>query len=145
MTNLDRIIRSLLLYSKYTRRIFTADDFKLQKELEGYADVIAKQFDYFNELSIPYKQRFLRRVHSFKEHKNFHYIGLEPLPEIPILISAAAVQITFGLRKYKMSFFDNIYIIADEYLYGLGQQAWIGMLTGREFSFRGIIFFTDTQ
>jgi MtfA peptidase len=126
MTNLDRIIRSLFSYSKHTRRIFADDEIKLQKELEGYADLIAKQFDYFNELSIPQKQRFLRRVHSFREHKNFHYIGLEPLPEIPVLISAAAIQITFGLRKYKMSFFDNIYIMADEYLYGLGQQSWIG-------------------
>ena len=107
MTNLDRILRSLLSYSKNTLRIFAGDDIKLQKEPERYAEVIAKQFDYFNELSIPQKQRFLRRVHCFKEHKNFQYIGLEPLPEIPVLISAAAVQIHIRIAE-KMSFFDQI-------------------------------------
>ena len=99
MTNLNRILRSLLSYSKNTLRIFAGDDIKLQKEPERYAEVIAKQFDYFNELSIPQKQRFLRRVHCFKEHKNFQYIGLEPLPEIPVLISPRLFRFTFGLRK----------------------------------------------
>ena len=107
MTNLDRTLRSLLSYSKNTLRIFAGDDIKLQKEPERYAEVIAKQFDYFNELSIPQKQRFLLRVHCFKEHKNFQYIGLEPLPEIPVLISAAAVQIHIRIAE-KMSFFDQI-------------------------------------
>jgi Mlc titration factor MtfA (ptsG expression regulator) len=35
--------------------------------------------------------------------------------EIPILISAAAVQITFGLEKYELPFFKNIYVTPDAY------------------------------
>jgi len=35
--------------------------------------------------------------------------------EIPILISAAAVQITFGFEKYELPFFKNIYITPDAY------------------------------
>ena len=35
--------------------------------------------------------------------------------EIPILISAAAVQITFGLGKYELPFFKNIYVTPDAY------------------------------
>ena len=104
----------------------SGEEIILQKELEAHAELIGKHFEYFKELSTSHQQRFLRRVHSFKYRKKFHYIGLQPAPEIPVLISAAAVQITFGLRKYKMSFFDNIYIMADEYVYGLSQQPWIG-------------------
>ena len=126
MARLDKIIRSLFPNSKFPRPAFSGDEIILQKELENYAQIIGKHFDYFNELSTPQKQRFLRRVHSFKSRKSFHYIGLQPLPEIPVLVSAAAVQITFGLRKYKMSFFENIYIMSDEYIYGLSQQPWIG-------------------
>ena len=126
MNRLDQIIQSLFRNSRLPQFLFLEDEIILQKELEGHAELIGKRFEYFNELSTTQKQRFLRRVHSFKHRKKFHYIGLQPSPEIPVLISAAAVQITFGLRKYKMSFFKNIYIMADEYTYGVSQQPWIG-------------------
>ena len=35
--------------------------------------------------------------------------------EIPILISAAPLQITFGLGKYELPFFKNIYVTPDAY------------------------------
>jgi Mlc titration factor MtfA (ptsG expression regulator) len=106
--------------------IFSQDEIVLQKELEWYSGLISQHFEYFNELSDQHKQRFLLRVHSFRQKKEFHYIGLEASPQIPVLISAAAVQITFGLRKYRMSFFRRIYIMADQYTYGLGLEPWIG-------------------
>ena len=40
---------------------------------------------------------------------------MEEKKEIPILISAAAVQITFGLEKYELPFFKNIYVTPDAY------------------------------
>jgi hypothetical protein len=35
---------------------------------------------------------------------------MEEEKEIPVLISAAAVQITLGLEKYELPFFKNIYV-----------------------------------
>ena len=61
------------------------------------------------------KLRFLKRVHHFKNSKTFHFTGMEPKQEIPVLVSAAAIQLTFGLRSYLLSFFKNIYILPDEY------------------------------
>ena len=42
-------------------------------------------------------------------------MGMDEKKEIPILISAAAVQITFGLEKYELPFFKNIYVMPDAY------------------------------
>ena len=51
--------------------------------------------------------------------------------EIEILISACAVQITFGLRRYKMPFFKEIQVLADQYQLGINQQEWIGHVNRR--------------
>lgn len=107
-------------------RLFRVDSTAWKATAAEHQNMIARQFQYFNELTPPEKERFLKRVYYFKQRKNFHYIGLEPSPEIPVLISAAAVQITFGLRKYRMPFFTDIYIMADAYIYGSSQDAWVG-------------------
>ena len=61
------------------------------------------------------KRRFITRVYHFKSAKNFTCHGLEANQEIPVLISAAAVQLTFGLRKYKLTYFENIVVTSDAY------------------------------
>ncbi|MBC7829306.1 MAG: zinc-dependent peptidase [Chitinophagaceae bacterium] len=126
MLRLDLIIRSLFRKYKIARSVFSDNEILVRKELEWYSGLISQHFEYFNELSTPHKQRFLRRVHSFKRGKEFHYVELEISPQIPVLVSTAAVQITVGLRKYKMSFFNDIYIMADAYTYGFSQHPWIG-------------------
>jgi Mlc titration factor MtfA (ptsG expression regulator) len=40
---------------------------------------------------------------------------MQAKPEMPVLISASAVQLTFGLRGYLLPFFKNIYLTADAY------------------------------
>jgi len=80
-----------------------------------YSTVISQHIPYFNELPETIKRRFLERTVHFKSIKQFTYIGMEEKKEIPILISAAAVQITLGLDKYELPFFKNIYVTADAY------------------------------
>jgi len=80
-----------------------------------YGAIISLYISYFNELSDAGKKRFLERTMHFRSIKHFSYIGMEEKKEIPILISAAAVQITFGLEKYELPFFRNIYITPDAY------------------------------
>ena len=80
-----------------------------------YSFVISQYISYFNELTDAGKKRFLERTIHFRSIKHFIYIGMEEKKEIPILISAAAVQLTFGLEKYELPFFENIYITPDAY------------------------------
>jgi Mlc titration factor MtfA (ptsG expression regulator) len=80
-----------------------------------YGPIISQYISYFNDLSDAGKKRFLERTIHFRSIKHFSYIGMEEKKEIPILISAAAVQITFGLEKYELPFFKNIYVTPDAY------------------------------
>jgi len=91
-----------------------------------YAYIISSRIQYFNELSIEQKQRFVNRVHNYIQQKQFHYIGLEPKEEIPVLTAASAVQVTFGLKSYMMQHFKNIYILADAYRMDNDEELYIG-------------------
>ncbi|MEJ0105339.1 MAG: hypothetical protein WDO19_23500 [Bacteroidota bacterium] len=45
---------------------------------------------------------------------------------MPVLISAAAVQLTYGLRNYLLPFFKDIYITADAYSTKAANDLYIG-------------------
>ena len=104
--------------------VFTKEE--LNAELSHYDQILSNSIAYYNELNKPEKERFLQRVYQFMKSKKFHYTGLERDKNIEVLISACAVQITFGLRKFKMPFFKNIYVLADQYTMGLNSQNWVG-------------------
>jgi Mlc titration factor MtfA (ptsG expression regulator) len=91
-----------------------------------YSYIISSRIQYFNELPFELKQKFVNRVHSYLQQKQFHYIGLEPKEEIPVLTSASAVQVTFGLKSYMMQHFRNIYILADAYRMDNDEELYIG-------------------
>lgn len=95
-------------------------DLSVKKE---YSDRISQQLPYFNELMEAEKQLFLKRTYTFCTSKKFHYVGMTEKPEIPILVSAAAVQITFGLKKYLLPYFRDIFILPEAYhLKGAGEK-----------------------
>lgn len=107
-------------------KTFSISEEEVKEELEEYRRYIVPHFAYFNELTDLGKERFLQRVFWFKRKKQFHFQRMAPEPHIPVLISACAVQITFGLRKYRMPYFKNIFILPDHYRYGLNTQNWQG-------------------
>lgn len=92
----------------------------------NYSFVIGSLFTYFNELPEKEKRKFISRVHHFKENKKFHYIGLENNEDTAILVSASAVQVTFGLKNYLLSHFNDIYILADAYRMDEDEELYIG-------------------
>jgi hypothetical protein len=51
---------------------------------------------------------------------------VEETAEMPILVSAAAVQLTFGLEKFKLNYFDDIFILRDDYHYGFYSRPFMG-------------------
>lgn len=97
-----------------------------EEVFNNYSFIISGHFKYFNELSQENKERFVRRVFHFKNARKFHYIGLEEREEIPILVSASAVQVTFGLTNYMLEHFSNIYILADAYRMDNDRELYVG-------------------
>ncbi len=91
-----------------------------------YAALITTYIPYFHWLLDEEKKRFIRRTWQFRQCKTFHFVGMEAKEEIPVLISAAAVQLTFGLSRYKLEFFKDIFIMPDAYQFENDKQLYIG-------------------
>lgn len=91
-----------------------------------YSSIISQYISYFNELPDTGKKKFLERTIHFQNIKRFTYIGMEEKKEIPVLISAAAVQLTFGLEKYELPFFKDIYVTPDAYQLTGEKEIFVG-------------------
>lgn len=92
----------------------------------NYSYIIGSVFTYFNDLPIPAKWKFVKRTHQFRTQKKFHFIGLESNEDTAILVSSSAVQVTFGLKNYQLSYFKDIYILADAYHMDNDSELYIG-------------------
>lgn len=93
---------------------------------DNYAAVIGRVIPYFTKLNEANRQKFLNRVYNFRRAKRFHFHGMEPREEIAVLVSAAAVQLTFGLNHYLLAYFTDIYILSDAYQHKDSKELFIG-------------------
>jgi len=99
---------------------------KRQSVLDLYASILYKHFPQFKRLSAADQQLFAERVYRFRKSKTIHFLEMEESEDIAVLVSAAAIQLTFGLPKFHFGFFTDIYIISGAYTYGLSQAPWAG-------------------
>jgi Mlc titration factor MtfA (ptsG expression regulator) len=99
---------------------------KRQQMTRRLGAVLEEKFTYYQELTPPAQEEFLERVYQFHKSKNFHYVGLERNLEVEVLISSAAIQLTFGLPEYCFHFFGDVYVMKDAYTYGLSGEALAG-------------------
>lgn len=108
----------------------------------NYSFVIGSVFSYFNDLPQEYRRRFVRRVYEFRHSKRFHFIGLENNEDTAILVSASAIQVTFGLKNYMMAYFKDIYVLADAYHMDNEDELYIGHVApdGIYLSFKHFLF-----
>jgi len=113
-------------FSNNPQSATTVTDVTNREGEANYSSVISLYIPYFNRLPAELKKKFLERTYYFKNHKNFHYVGMNEQAEIPILISAAAAQLTLGLEKYELSFFKDIYVAPGAYKTGDATEAYIG-------------------
>ncbi|GGB04872.1 zinc-dependent peptidase [Puia dinghuensis] len=93
---------------------------------KDYDSLLARYNPYYRSLSRTGRERFLKRVLRFMEAKKFEYIDMEPEERMPLLISAAAVQLTFGLQHYRLDYFRTIHILKDKYRFGLYNMPFEG-------------------
>lgn len=84
-----------------------------------YNNILHHFMPYYRNLSTANKERFMRRTLTFKEDKRFRFVELEEEEHMSLLISATAVQLTFGLDNYLMDHFRVIYVMRSTYRYGL--------------------------
>jgi len=91
-----------------------------------YHSIISNHFRFYNRLGLEDQRKFLFRTYLFKKAKKFHYIEVKENAEMPLLVSAVAVQLTFGLDKYMLNYFRDIFILKDDYHYGFYSRPFQG-------------------
>jgi len=77
--------------------------------------ILNKYFPYYRELNSDLQKKNFKRVKQFIKTKTFIIRHNEGFKEMPVLVSAAAIQITFGLERYQLPFFTYIQIYPEEY------------------------------
>ncbi len=78
--------------------------------------LLANRFKFYSQLDPELKSSFEKRVAFFLNNKKF--IPREDIvitDEMKILLAGGAVQLTFGFHKYKMSYFNKIYLLPQSY------------------------------
>lgn len=76
-----------------------------------------KHFAFYSKLDRAEKTVFLKRINYFMHVKKFEgRQGFIITPEVKMLVSCSAIQITFGLKNYILHRFPTIFIYPDIYL-----------------------------
>jgi len=78
--------------------------------------ILSKRQSYYSSLNTEQQERFLRRVKNFMHRKIFIIKDNEGVREMPVLVTAAAIQLTFGLKDYLLPFYKYIRIYPEEYV-----------------------------
>jgi hypothetical protein len=107
------------LWRKYQQRLaYQTAETSLQSNYIQYDDLLAAYNGYYKSLPAAMRARFLERLARFMASKTIHCVDLPPDNKMALLIGAASVQITFGLDKYLLDFFDTIYVLQHNYQFG---------------------------
>jgi len=77
--------------------------------------ILEKHCSYYKSLQPVLRQKFLERTHHFMKQKVFIIKNDEGFREMPVLVSAAAIQLTFGLNDYLLPFYKYIRVYPQEY------------------------------
>lgn len=86
-----------------------------------------RSFTYYTQLTPRGKVRFMNRLVEFMIDKNWEAReGLELTEEMRVLISASAIQLTFGIEHYVFAHFHTIRVYPKAYYYKLTDQYFKG-------------------
>lgn len=91
-----------------------------------YDNWLSKYNPYYKSLSQAGKDRFLSRTIEFILSKEFHFHSIREEEIMPVLISGAAVQITYGLKNFRMDYYPIINVIRKEYVLKMDQETYFG-------------------
>jgi MtfA peptidase len=109
---------------------------KENNEPEQIKQVLEQRFLYYQRLPTEAdKAIFVKRVYRFQRVRHFEFNGLGPQPYIRYLVSAAAVQLTFGLDDYYLWHFTTIHIQPGGYRHVLFASTLEGHVSEGNISF----------
>jgi Mlc titration factor MtfA (ptsG expression regulator) len=117
----------------------------LKFSVEEIHTVCNKHNPYFQKLGAADQQLFTERAQRFIRSKNFYICAPRGYREMPILVSAAAVQISFGLKNYLLPHFSNIIIHPEEYFAYDPLRVLIGNVQGQSITLSWKHFLEDYQ
>jgi MtfA peptidase len=100
-----------------------------------YDNWLSKYNPFYNSLPEELKKRFLNRTIEFMLSKEFRFHAMQREEYIPVLISGAAVQLTFGLKNFLLTCFDIINVIKKDYKVPGHVEIFEGHVTSRSINF----------
>lgn len=83
---------------------------------EVLCNVLIKHFPYYNNLDVLHKEKFLSRLKQFMQQKSFVIHDKSGFREMPILLSATAIMLSFGLELYMLPYYRFIHIFPAEFI-----------------------------
>lgn len=83
---------------------------------EELSDILNKRFPYYQGLNPFNKDKFLLRLKRFMKAKRFRIHTDDCFKEMPVLISASAIQLSFGLENYMLHDFHCINVFPQEFI-----------------------------
>lgn len=108
--------------------VYQGEDLDFSEEL--IRKVLIKHFPFFNNLLHPDQDKFIARLKRFIRTKIFVIHDIKGYREMPILISASAIQLTFGLQKFLLPHFSIIQIYPQEFILMEPMRILIGNVSG---------------
>lgn len=97
-----------------TPLVYQGDELEFSEELVH--EVLNKYFPYYTRLSTPGQYAFRQRLQKFMQTKTFVIHHTTGYREMPILLSATAVKLSFGLKHYLLPFYRFIHIFPEEFI-----------------------------
>ena len=79
-------------------------------------ELLSKHLPYYQQLDKEHQQIFIRRLQAFMAAKTFVIKDDKVFTDMPVLASATAVQLTFGLREFLLPYYRYIRIYPTEYI-----------------------------
>ena len=102
-------------YSNKSKDYYLYKGSQLELRHQEIEAILNKYFIYYRNLDRHLQFKFFDRIIKFMYSKNFLIYSNEPFKEMPVLISAAAVQISFGLEEYELPHYNYIRVHKEEY------------------------------
>jgi Mlc titration factor MtfA (ptsG expression regulator) len=81
-----------------------------------YENILSAHSSFFKSLDAAAKEKFINRISRFIAEKIFFIHSSETFKEMPVLVAASAIQLSFGLDKYLFPHFKYFHIYREEFL-----------------------------
>ena len=95
---------------KSTKDYLTYYGDQLDFSKDDLISILNRHSTFYSNLDDTGKEKFIHRLTKFIEDKTFKVHDKSGFKEMPVLISATAIQVSFGLEEYLLSHFIYIHI-----------------------------------